>query len=222
MISLFPLLVALLPLFFYGLLIFFFNARKRPSLLSGSLDLAALLVGISGFVIIGPMALLIPILFPDISPEYSGSYYTVFICFTYCLGSSLLLLAQKPSLVLYNCSIDTFLPIFESALEELETEVRWAGSTVSLPEAGIELHVEQIPWLRNVRLTSVGDHQSFLGWRRLEIALKKRLNETEVERNLPAMGTLAIGFVALLLLMVGFLGDHQALAESMQILLPKL
>lgn len=188
----FRLCLALGPLTVYLALLAWINLSRRPFLVSGTRDLAALGVGVSGMVLVGPIELLLP---EQAIYVYKG-YVWLLLVVMYSLCVSLAALLARPRLTIYNFSLDQLRPPLAEAIEEVDAEARWAGSSLALPKLRVELHLESSPALKNVSLVATGDDQSFAGWRRLEVALASRLRQAESPAN--AWGVLlAIGCFAL-------------------------
>ena len=175
----FRLCLALGPLTVYLLLVAWINLSRRPFLVSGTRDLAALGVGVSGMVLVGPIELLLP---EQAIYVYKG-YVWLLLVVMYSLCVSLAALLARPRLTIYNFSLDQLRPLLAEAIDELDPEARWAGSSLALSKLKVELHLESSPALKNVSLVATGDDQSFAGWRRLHLALASRLRQSEVPAN---------------------------------------
>jgi len=171
--------LALGPLALYLLLLGIINLSKRPFLISGSRDLAALGVAVSGLILVGPIELLLP---EEAIQAYRG-YVWLLLGAMYGLCLSLVVLVARPRLILYNMSADELRPVLAQAIDALDPEARWAGSSLSLPRLRVELHMESSPAMRTVSLVASGEQQSFSGWRQLELALAVRLKRAESSPN---------------------------------------
>lgn len=169
----FRLCVALAPLATYMVAIALTNFMRRPVVVSGARDLAALGLGVSGLLLVGPFELLLPSL-----PVQPNGYVWAFAAVLYCLVLTLTVLLTAPRIVVYNVSIDQLRPALADAIDELDPAARWAGNSVSLPKLHIECYLEEHASVRNVTLVSTAAPQSYSGWRHLEKALKTRLRET--------------------------------------------
>jgi hypothetical protein len=186
--------VALIPLALYGLLLGILNLGRRPFVLSSARDTIALGVGLSGLMMIGPIELIAP----ENAVRSYGPYVWLMLAMLYSLVVTLVVLVQRPGIVIYNVSLDAFRPALARVVEALEPDPRWAGTTLMLPSQGIELHVETFAPLSNIRLTSVGDQQSTSGWMRLEYALRQALGQVEVRPQ-----PIGAAFVLLAVLLAG-------------------
>ena len=181
------------PVAVYLVLLGVMNLSRRPRLVSGARDAAALGLALSGMVIIGPLALF----FPDSSALRMGPHGTklvwALLTVLYGLGLVSLLLLARPRLVIYNVSADRLRPILARVVERLDPDTRWAGDSLVLPAFGVQMHVERAAWMRNVCLVSAGSRQEEEGWRRLGTALGAVLAEVEVPRNPRGVTFLAVG-----------------------------
>jgi hypothetical protein len=175
----FRLCLALGPLSVYLLLLGVINLSRRPLLVTGGRDLAALGVGVSGLILIGPVELLLP---EDAINAYQ-KYVWLLLIAMYALCVSLAALIAKPRLTIYNISSAQLRPVLAATISALDADARWAGSSLVLPGLHVELHLEPNPVLRNVSLVASGEEQSYAGWRQLDIALSERLKPAESPAN---------------------------------------
>ncbi|HET6880304.1 MAG TPA: hypothetical protein VFI31_09125 [Pirellulales bacterium] len=175
----FRLCLALGPLTVYLLVLAWINLARRPFLVSGTRDLAALGVGVSGMVLVGPVELLLP----EQAIYAYKSYVWLLLVVMYGLCVSLAALLARPRLTIYNFTLDRLRPVLASAIDELDPDARWAGASLALPKLQVEFFLESSPVLKNVSLVATTEDQSFAGWRRLESALATRLREAESPAN---------------------------------------
>ena len=207
----FRLCLALGPVAVYLLLIGAINLFRRPFLVSGTRDAAALGLAVSGLVIVGPVELF----FPMTASLRFGPFVWVLLVTLYALSLVLVLLVLRPRLVIYNISRDELRPILAELVAELDAEARWAGDSLVLPNLGIQLHVDGLPAMRNVSLAAAGSTQSHQGWRRLEMALGAALGRLEVTRNPQAIALLSAGGLLALAVILAISWDPQAVAQSL-------
>ncbi len=175
----FRLCLALGPLTMYLLVLAWINLSRRPFLVSGARDLAALGVGVSGMILVGPVELLLP---EQAIYAYKG-YVWLLLLVMYSLCVSLAALLVRPRLTIYNFTLERLRPLLAGVIDELDPDARWAGSSLALPKLHVEFYLESSPALKNVSLVATGDDQSFSGWRRVEAALASRLRQTESPAN---------------------------------------
>ncbi|HVX10670.1 MAG TPA: hypothetical protein VHC22_05780 [Pirellulales bacterium] len=175
----FRLCLALGPLTVYLLVLAWINLSRRPFLVSGARDLAALGVGVAGMILVGPVELLLP---EQAIHAYKG-YVWLLLLVMYGLCVSLAALLVRPRLTIYNFTLERLRPLLAGAIDELDPDARWAGTSLALPKLHVEFYLESSPALKNVSLVATGDDQSFSGWRRLESALASRLRQTESPAN---------------------------------------
>lgn len=208
----FRLCLALGPVATYLLLLAAINLSRRPFVVSGTRDTATLGLAVSGLVILGPMELFLPVA----TVLRFGSYVWVLLVVLYALGLVLVLLVSRPHLVVYNISTSKLRPILADVVSRLDSEARWAGDGLLLPNLGVQLHLDDMTALRNVSLVSVGPQQNYLGWRQLELGLRAALSEFEVGRNLRAVAFIAgAGALLLAFLLQVIAIDPQAVAQAM-------
>lgn len=151
------------------------NLARRPLVVSGGRDAAALGFAVSGLVLVGPIALL----FPESIAAHFGPAGTKYLWLMFvgllaiCLITVLLVL--RPRLIVYNISADQLRPILAEVVERMDPEVRWVGDCLFLRALGVQLHMESSGWMRNVSLVSSGPKQDYQGWLRLEAELAAAL-----------------------------------------------
>lgn len=204
--------IALAPLALYALVLAAVNLSRRPFLINSARDTAALGMALAGMILVGPFELLAP----DIAFDQFQWMAWLMLGALYGLVVTLIILLQRPALVIYNLSLDQLRPVLAELLAAVEPDPRWAGNTVALPSLGVELHVESFPAMRNIRLYSVGDFQSFSGWRRLETALEERLAGVETQPSYRGLAFLSLGIGLFLASSYGFFQNSEAVVQALE------
>lgn len=199
------------PVAVYLLLLGAINFSRRPFLVSGTRDAAALGLAVSGFVIVGPIGFL----FPHAAARVFGPYVWVLLLAFYALCLVLILLLLRPRLIIYNVQADQLRPILAELVEQLDSDARWAGEMLVLPNLGVQLHVENSVWMRNVSLSSVGPKQHPHGWRRLEQELGRALSRLEVSRNPRGLTLMAAGLLIVGMLVSAIARDPHAVFQAL-------
>ena len=208
----FRLCIAFGPAAVYLLLLGGMNLARRPFLVSGARDAAALGLAVSGFVIVGPMELF----FPHDAALYFGPFVWVLLLACYGLCIVLALLVLRPRLIVYNVSLDQLRPILAELVEQLDSNARWVGDSLILPSLGVQLHLEGFAGMRNVSLVSSGPHQSHGGWRRLELALGAALaSHPPLGRNPRGVSLVSAGLLMVLAMTWAVSRDPHAVAQSL-------
>lgn len=180
-------IVALVPLAVYLAFLGYLNLRRRPLVVGGGRDLAALGIGVAGLVLIGPIELLLP----RRAVTALGPQAWLLAVVLYSLGLTLLALLSRPKLVIYNIDLPTSKKGLDDVIPALDPDARWAGASLAMPNRGVELHLEASSIFRNVTLIATHEDQSFGGWRELDAALSERF-----ERERSPLGWTAFAFVA--------------------------
>ncbi|MES1213619.1 MAG: hypothetical protein ABUL64_03450 [Singulisphaera sp.] len=188
--------VALAPLALYLLFIAGLNLLRRPVLVTGTRDIAALGFGLAGMLLVGPIELL----HPQSAVNQLGSYIWVLSIGLYSLGLALWILFARPRLTVYNISVEQLRPLLATAIEALDPQYRWAGTCLSLPTLNVQLHLESNALMRNVSLVANGDRQSPAGWRQLELALAQQLVPARARPNVwgPSLSLAALTMVVVI------------------------
>jgi len=207
----FRICLAMGPLAVYFFLMGGLNFTRRPFVVAGTRDAAALGLALSGMILVGPVELF----FPTAAASLFGPYVWIFLIVLYMLVLVLVLLMLRPRLVVYNISPDQLRPILADLAPRLDGEARWAGDNLALPSLGIQLHLDAQASMRNVALVSSGPNQNYSGWRKLEHALGEALEEFEVTRNPRAISLVTAGVLTAATLVLTVARDPHAVAQSL-------
>ncbi len=213
--DLFRLCVALGPVAIYLVLVGSLSLSRRSLLVTGTRDAAALGLAVSGLCIVGPLELF----FPDVTAGRFGPMAAVallgFYVSLYVLLLVLALLMLRPRLIVYNISAEQLRSILAETVARLDTAARWAGDSLSIPNLGVQLHLDAQAARRNVALVSCGAQQDYAGWRRLERALFAALAQVPVKRNWLGLPLLLGGAAMLAALAAVIALNPQAIARSL-------
>ena len=208
----FRLCLALGPVAIYLLLLGAINMFRRPFLVSGGRDAAALGLAVSGLVIVGPVELLFPV-----AASVSFGATTVWVClialYALCLVFTLLML--RPRLVVYNIAPNEFRPILAGLAMELDSQSRWAGDALLMPGLGVHLYLESADVMRNMSLKSAGPNQNHQGWWQLESGLETALSKVKVARNPCGLFVIATGVVVSAALVGVVVYDPQGVTRAL-------
>ena len=171
-----PAWLALVPLGVYLLALGWIHLCRRPVVVPGILDLAALATGVSGLVLAGPLALLQPAV-------GTAAWATAML-----LGSLVLivaggLLATRPRLVVYNVTMDQLRPILAEVVGRLDASARWAGESVVLPAQGLQLLLDGRGLGRAVSVVAVGTRSSPEAWSEFARRVRRAARKLRVRRN---------------------------------------
>jgi hypothetical protein len=186
------------------------NFSRRPLLVSGGRDAAALALAITGMLIVGPFELFLP----QASVLRYGPYVWVMILTFYGLCVAMGILMLHPRLVIYNISADKLRPILAEVVARLDSDARWAGDSLVLPNLEVQLSIDNFRTMRNVSLKSVGGNQDLHGWRLLEQGLAGALSQETVSRNLRGLSLFFAGVLILGGLGATIARDPQAITQS--------
>jgi hypothetical protein len=203
--------MALGPLALYLLLLGAINLYRRPFVVAGVRDTAALGLAAGGMVLIGPMQLF----FPTVASIGMGAWVWALLVSLYALLVVFLALLFRPRLIIYNIAPAELRPVLAETAGKLDDAARWAGDSLHLPALGVQLHMEAFPLLRNVVLASNGPAQDHAGWRRLELALTAALGRVEVPRNASAVVLISSGLILVVFLIAAVSDDPQAVARAL-------
>ena len=208
----FRLAIALLPVAAYLLVVGCVNLRRRPTLISGGADLAAIGLALSGLAFVGPLELFRP---EPATAEFGNFVWLMLLAF-YWLCLVLVVLLARPRLVVYNTSIEELHPLLAEAASRLDSDARWAGNSLALPQLGVQLHLESFDLMRNASLVSSGGEQNLDGWRQLARELKTSLRRVRVKPNPRGIAIIAISFLLIAASVSQMLRHPVELAEAVK------
>lgn len=167
--------IAASPLAAYLILLGLVNLRRRPLLVTGAGDLAALGVALSGVAFVGPISLFRP---EDATAEL-GNFVWLFLLAFYWLWLTLIVMVCRPRLVIYNLTAEELRPVLSQTARQVDATCRWAGEGLSLPARGVNVHIDSFSWMRNTSLVASGGTQDLAGWTRLTKAVERALRNVE-------------------------------------------
>jgi hypothetical protein len=171
--------LALGPLAVYALLLAIMHLSRRAWVVNGNRDLITLGVAVSGFVIVGPIELLMP---AEHWVAHRGyAWLVVFVLYVVVL--SLIALLGRPRITVYNVTPSILRPVLAQIASSLDPQARWAGNSLVLPQMDMELHVEAMSPMQTVSIVATHEEQELIGWKRLEIELINTLRGVERTRN---------------------------------------
>ncbi len=163
--------IAVGPLAVYLLIMGIINLMSRPFVTTGARDTAAVGIGITGLMIIGPMELF----FPEGAAIRFGAWVWLLLVAFYGLCVAFAVLLMRPRIVVYNTTMEQLRPILASTIAQLDNKARWTGDCLLIPSLNVHLNLEGFSMLRNVQLVAVGHRQSYEGWRKLEQILREAI-----------------------------------------------
>jgi hypothetical protein len=198
------------PVAIYLLLLGTINLSRRPLLISGGRDAAALALAMTGMMIVGPFELFLP----QASVLRYGPYIWVMVLMFYGLSVAMGILVLHPRLIIYNISADKLRPILAEVVARLDGDARWAGDSLVLPNLEVQLSIDSFRTMRNVSLKSVGGNQDLHGWRILEQGLAGALSKETVPRNPRGLSLFFAGLFILCGLGATIARDPQAITQS--------
>jgi hypothetical protein len=181
--------IACVPLAAYLLVLGVLNARRRPLVTSGTSDLTALGLAVSGLAFIGP----IEQFRPDAATGSLGNSIWLLLLAFYGLWVALVIMLQRPRVVVYNCTVDQLRPALSETIAALDPTARWAGDSVTLPGLGVQLHLDPFEFMRQVAIVSSGPEQNLEGWSKLQRAIARALRTTTMTPSPRSPGFFIVG-----------------------------
>ena len=204
--------IAVLPLAAYLALVAVLNMRRRPVILNGYRDSAAMAMGISGLMAAGPLELFLP----ERAAFQFGPVVWVLLLALYALTVSLIILSMRPRLVVYNATLEELRPVLNSVAQAADPQSKWAGDALTIPALGVQLHLDRTHSFRNVQLVASGGDQSFLGWARLERDLQMALKDCQTRQVGHGVGFLMASITLLIFVSMSVLSQRDTIAAALQ------
>ncbi len=202
--------IAAIPLAAWLAVMGYVNLRRQPFLTTGTRDLLALGLAMSGFVFVGPVALFRP----EAATIQFGNFIWLFMMSFYWLWVALASMTMRPRIIAYNMTPERLRPFVAEAAAALDPTFRWAADTLVLPTLGVQLHIEGYRLLRNTSLVASGSKQNLQGWDQLTSDLRGRLRHYKSAPMLPAAILLCAAAALIAMSTWSLTSDPQAVAEA--------
>ena len=197
--SVFPLVVAIMPLATYLLLL---GAMRlyRPLVTTGARDGFALAIGISGFVMVGPMALF----FPTDAAATLGAVVWLILLILYSLCVILVLLSLRPRIIIYGIRLPDLLEPLLEACKTIDPSATLdeAKQQVVLVERGVRLRVDLLGMSDTVQIEAFEQNLHPRFWYHLLLQLRSRLAQVRTGLTGGAVGMLSVGFALLTFIVI--------------------
>jgi hypothetical protein len=203
--------LALGPLAIYLLIMGAINLSARPLVVSGTRELVAIALAVSGLVIVGPMQLFMP----EAAAAQFGSLVWGLLASFYVLCLTLAVMVLRPRIVVYNMTVDQLRPVLAEIARRIDHESAWAGRALSMPQLRVHLVLDTFAPMHNVSLVATSHGQSVSGWRRLEASLREALRDVPAAGRVHGFWLAACGLTVLLVLALRVAGDPQTIAQGL-------
>ena len=188
--SVFPLVVALLPLATYLILLGTMRLY-RPLVTTGARDGFALAIGISGFIMVGPMALF----FPTEAAAALGAIVWLILLVLYALCVLLVLLSLRPRIIIYGVRLpDVLEPLLEACKTiDPSSTLDEAKQQVVMEERGVRLRVDLLGMSDTVQIEAFEQNLHPRFWYHLLLQLRSRVTKAQAGVTGGALGMLSAG-----------------------------
>jgi hypothetical protein len=210
--------MALGPMGAYLLALALVHSLRRPVVVEGGRDTAALALALAGFVIVGPIELFMPV---QATLQF-GAYAWLLMFSFYALLVFWIMLSDRPRLVVYNTTSDELRSVLSTLINELDATHRWAGRSVTLPKLRLELYVRESRLTRTVTVRSLAGVVDPRAWHLLHLSLSaavaaENVSATAAPRRMTAVGImlLAVGSLVTLTAAAQWFGQPEQLAQQL-------
>ena len=176
------------PLAVYLLLFGWLNLSRRPVLMSGTRDIYALGVAVSGMVFVGPFNLFLP----EPARIRFGFLVWLLVAVLYVLCVILLTMLVRPRLVIYNMTLQQLGPVLTAMMDRMGWKYDWSGNILTISQLKVQCEIDSFSSFRNIVLRGASAGQSCNGWQRFGVALRAELKVIEVVSN--PLGKLMVCF----------------------------
>lgn len=204
--------IALAPLAIYLVALGVINVMGRPIVASGARDAGALGVAVSGFAVAGPMELFMP----QMAAAHFGGFVWLLLLALYFVSLTLLVMLLRPRIVIYNATADEIKPVLAEIALALDPKSQWAGQCLAMPEADVQLTIDEFAPLRNVQLVATSGDQNLGAWRHMETVLGERLAHEEDAANPHAVSLILLGGMMLVVVAVQMFSNQPAVAQALR------
>ncbi|MCA9186984.1 MAG: hypothetical protein R3E01_11275 [Pirellulaceae bacterium] len=194
-------------LFFAGLI----NLLPRASVVSGYVDTWGLALGLVGLVVAGPMELFMP----EATAFRFGPIVWILLLALYLLCITLIVLTMRPRIVVYNIPREQLWQILQQVAGELDPQVRFAGNAVSLPNLGVDAHLDDFVAMRNIQLVANSQRQDPRGWAMFEKAIRSALRGTKTGPSPNGFGLITFALVFAVAVGLALVRHPQEIAQSL-------
>ncbi len=143
--------VAFTPLAVYLLYLGVINLSRRPTVTTGVKNAGAMGLALVGFVAVGPMGLFVP----DAAVFAFGPWLWLLLLVFYGLCVTLWILLARPRLIIFNATAEQLRPVLAEVVAKIDSDVRWAGDSLMLPQVGLQFHLE--PYRADAKFVAGGD-----------------------------------------------------------------
>jgi hypothetical protein len=203
------------PLGIYLLVVGLINLGRRPVVVTGTRETLALGLAVAGLVIVGPMQLFMP---QDAAARFGWAVWVLLVLF-YALCLTLAVMLSRSRLIVYNISLDALRPKLFEAAQRLDHDATASGAALSMPQMRVQLQLEHYPPMHNTSLVATPGAQSASGWRQVEIALRRALQDVPATPRTRGLLLLLIGTAILTALWLVISENPQAIARGINRLL---
>jgi hypothetical protein len=204
--------IAVVPLALYLLYWAFVRFWGRTKVISGVVDSYLLGIALAGFFLVGPLDLFLP----EAAASRFGPFVWLLLLTLYFLVLSLVVLIDKPRIVIYNADADQVRPLISEIAQEVDHDTRWAGETCAMPQIQMQFHIAQSRWSRTVQLVAVGWRQNFTAWRSMEVRLRYELAPVgRRSLRISGMVLLCVALGLTLFATYGIVRDYQQMAQAL-------
>ena len=203
--------VALGPLAVYLVMLGLVNLSPRPLVISGTREVIALGLAVSGLVIVGPMQLFMP---EAAAAHFGTLIWGLLACF-YVLCLTLAIMVMRPRIVIYNVTPEQVGPTVADVARRLDHDSAWAGRALTMPQMRVHLVLESFAPMHSVSLVASSHGQGVTGWRRLEATLRGALREVPIAGRTQGLWLVTCGLMILLVLAMRVADDPQTIARGL-------
>ncbi len=191
-------------------------ARNRPLVCSGSRDLFALGLALSGLMAVGPAELF----FPRAAANLLGPRVWLLLATLYLLGVALAASTSRTRLVVYGLTPEQLSKAIRPLFEQLDPDSQQIEHVHLLPSLRLQLLVESSGTRGISLIRPLGSPSDYWrAWSQLERPLARALQQVPVSHRAGAQGTLLMGLLLLALSLASGLSDPAASLQAVRDLL---
>ncbi len=191
------------------------HCRRRPLVVAGWRDTLALAVSCAGIVMVGPAELFMP----HAAATRFGAPIWLLLGWLYFLAVVLVLIHQRPRLVIYHADRQQVRAALERTLAALDPGWTAAGNSFSLASGRLELRLDASSTLGCVTVSTLGDQPAMVLWHPVARGLRRELAGASSPSHTVGLGLVTVAALLGASIVYRLTDDPQSIAQLVSDLL---
>ncbi|MEZ6091395.1 MAG: hypothetical protein R3C05_25925 [Pirellulaceae bacterium] len=192
----FSVALSLGPLSVYLIVIGLMQSGRKPVVTTGAQDTAALGIGVSGFLMIGPLVLF----FPTMAYGVLGWIVWAMLTAFYLLTLLLIILTMRPRMVIYGLDAGQVRAPMLRAAQSIDPDAKMEGEQIWFPSVGCSIRLDMINAGDVPQIVPQIQQISPRFWRRLLEAMRREVSTFENRNRSRGLGIVFVGTLMMILI----------------------